>query len=61
MESEEKKAKIKFADVEQLQRDLEAAQAENERLRAELGTKPDVKPDREETLEEKLARRGIAL
>jgi hypothetical protein len=61
MESEEKKVKTKFADVAALTKEVNWLRAENERLRAELKGKPVTKTDREETLEEKLNRRGIEL
>jgi hypothetical protein len=55
-QSEEKKARLKHADVDALTKEIERLRAENEQLRSELGKAPAPKMDREETFDEKLAR-----
>jgi predicted nuclease with TOPRIM domain len=56
MESEERKLKVKHADVDALIKENGRLKAENAELRAELNKKPDVKPNRAESFEERLAR-----
>jgi len=56
MQSEEKKARLKNADVDALTKEVEQLRKENTDLRAELDKKTDVKPDRVESFEERLAR-----
>jgi hypothetical protein len=54
-QSEEARARLKHADVDALTKEVERLRAENAELRARQAV-PIVRPDREETFEEKLFR-----
>ena len=54
--SEEAKAKLRFADVDALTKEVERLRAENDRLRAELHTPVSTSSLSNETLEERLAK-----